>query len=537
MLDLILKRGGKNLMRTAITDSTVTIGRAPENTIRLLDPEISRDHCRIETKNGKKFLLDASRNGVLLNGTQIREKEIKAGDILTVGPWSILVEEEVAAQPMRTIVSSPVATRIIKYDAKNESLTTESIEIIAKLIGGGRQKRSFTAAEVTIGQHPACEFLIKDPYISKRHCKLVNQDGILKLLDLASTNGTFLDGVRVGQTIIGRYGSFKIGQTRIDCRVLKTTEKIGKGKNDRMGSMVGRSKPMRGIFRLIERVASSDSSVLVTGESGTGKELVAREIHNFSPRRKGPFVAINCGAMPATIIESQLFGHERGAFTGAVERAPGLFEQAKGGTLFLDEIGEMPIEIQTRFLRVLETRTVRRVGGREEIEVNARVIAATNKDLRQLVSEKKFREDLFFRLYIVPVEIPPLRDRPDDIKALADFFIGATPKGVGKVHFTEKALAKLLRHNWPGNVRELKNTLERSIFFARKNLIDADDLKFIPVDDTIRAANSLKESEREFISSVLNNSFGNLSKAARKLGVSRTTLQKKIKRMAISIPR
>lgn len=537
MLDLIFKRGGKNLMRAALDNSTVTIGRAPENSIRLLDPEISRRHCRIETKEGKKILLDLSRNGILLNGREIREKEITAGDILTIGPWSIFVEEETSARPMKTIVSSPVATRIIKYDAEDGNLTTESIEISVRPAGGGKQKRSFTTAEVTIGQHPACEFSLKDSFVSKHHCKIINHDGVLKLMDLASTNGTFVDSVRVGKMTLGRRGSFKIGRTEIDCRILKTLEKIGRDRNDRLGDMVGRSKSIRGVFRLIERVAPSDSSILITGESGTGKEVVAREIHNLSPRRKGPFVAINCGAMPASIIESQLFGHERGAFTGAVERMAGLFEQAKSGTLFLDEIAEMPLDLQTRLLRVLETKTVRRVGGREEIEVNARIIAATNRNLRRLVSEKKFREDLFFRLYIVPIEIPPLRGRLDDIKILADFFIGELSRGVGKTRLTEKALAKLSCHRWPGNVRELKNTIERALLFARKNRIDAGDLKFIPLFGAPTAVNSLKESERSLISTTISESMGNLSKAARKLGVARTSLQKKIKRLAIPTPR
>ena len=292
---------------------------------------------------------------------------------------------------------------------------------------------------------------------------------------------------------------------------------------------------MRKLFALISKVGASNATVCITGESGTGKELAARALHESSPRNKGPFIAINCGAIPANIIESHLFGHERGSFTGAVDRAAGLIEQAEGGTLFLDEIGEMPLDLQTRLLRVLESRMLRRIGGKREIAVNFRLICATNKNLNELVARGQFREDLFFRIFVVPIELPPLKGRKKDVRALALHFIKELqPKGR---HFslTENATKKLTKHSWPGNVRELKNSIERTLLLAEGDIIDADDLKLLHHTKQ-QSDGALKEREREILIDALDNCNGNITKTAKKLNIARTTLQKKIKGFSIKIP-
>ena len=331
-------------------------------------------------------------------------------------------------------------------------------------------------------------------------------------------------------------GTFRIGRSIICYRLERILETIGPSKSTRLGNMIGPSKVMREVFALIERVGPSDASVCIIGESGTGKELAARELHQQSPRRRGPFVAVNCGALPSSIIEGQLFGHERGSFTGAVERAAGLIEQATGGTLFLDEIGEMPLELQTRLLRVLEGGTVRRVGGKQEIAVDIRVICATNRDLKKLVSEGRFRKDLFYRIFVVPLNLPPLREHKEDIRALIDHFISELAPQGRRPPLTEKAILRLMEHSWPGNIRELKNTLERTILLSEGDIIDAPELKIVALE-TQGHEGGLRERERDILIAAIEECKGNLSRASRKLGIARTTLQKKIKRYSIKVSR
>ncbi|HSL18601.1 MAG TPA: sigma-54 dependent transcriptional regulator [Methylomirabilota bacterium] len=250
------------------------------------------------------------------------------------------------------------------------------------------------------------------------------------------------------------------------------------GEGDRFGRLIGSSPPMQRLYRTIEKVAATDATVLVLGESGTGKELVARTLHRSSRRGDGPFVAVNCAAIPDTLIESELFGHERGAFTGAHRRRPGRFEEAAGGTLFLDEIASMPLALQATLLRVLQERTVTRVGGSGETEVDVRVVSASNRDLPALVAEGSFREDLYYRLNVVPIELPPLRDRRDDIPRLAEAFLERACARHGReVGPLPPAVVRLLlEHGWPGNVRELANAVERLVLLAEDGRPSVDDL-------------------------------------------------------------
>lgn len=238
--------------------------------------------------------------------------------------------------------------------------------------------------------------------------------------------------------------------------------------------LVGRSAPMQAVYRMITRVLRNDLTVLILGESGTGKELVAEAIHNLGKRAAGPFVAVNTAAIPSELIESELFGHEKGAFTGAVARQVGKFEQARGGTLFLDEIGDMPMQAQTRLLRALQSGKIRRVGGREEIELDVRIIAATNRDLLPMIAAGQFREDLYYRLAVVPIELPPLRERADDIEALArHFLVQAASEGLPRRQLTSEGAALLARQPWRGNVRELRNFIYRLALLARDDVVDA----------------------------------------------------------------
>ena len=322
--------------------------------------------------------------------------------------------------------------------------------------------------------------------------------------------------------------------------------------------LVGRSAPMQAVYRMITRVLRNDLTVLILGESGTGKELVAEAIHQLGHRRDGPFVAVNTAAIPADLIESELFGHEKGAFTGAVARHIGKFEQAAGGTLFLDEIGDMPMQAQTRLLRALQSGSIRRVGGREEVSIDARIVAATNKDLEPLIAAGQFREDLYYRLNVVPINMPALRERTDDIEALANHFLRlAALEGLPRRQLTADAAELLQRQPWRGNVRELKNFIYRLALLAREDVVDAAALG-PPLAQSQRGEGlqgdsgpaleiavvrwlqleapppgrvydeALAAFERPLFAQVLRETGGNQLRAAQILGINRNTLRKRL---------
>jgi len=305
--------------------------------------------------------------------------------------------------------------------------------------------------------------------------------------------------------------------------------------------LIGQGAPMQQVAALVKRVAPASASVVITGESGTGKEVVARAIHGLSPRKDKPFVALNCSAIPATLIESELFGYERGAFTGADQRRLGNFEMAHGGTLFLDEIGELPVEMQGKFLRVIEERKLRRLGGKAEVEVDVRVLCATNRDLKEQIRAGRFREDLYFRLGVFTIHLPPLRERREDVPLLVQHFIGKFAGETGKhVHGTTPgAMAVLQAYGWPGNIRELRNTVERGMILVDGDLIGEEHL---PPDMRPHAGESanlrlplgleLRQVEKEYILATLQRNAGNKARTAEGLGISEKTLYNKLHRYA-----
>jgi len=302
-------------------------------------------------------------------------------------------------------------------------------------------------------------------------------------------------------------------------------------------NIIGRSAVMQEVFDTIRQVAPSRATVLIEGESGTGKELVAHAIHRLSPRARGPFVAVHCAALTPTLLESELFGHEKGAFTGAVEQRRGRFEIADGGTLFLDEIGEINPTVQVKILRVLEEHRFERVGGEETIEVDTRLITATNRNLKQMVTEGTFREDLYFRLNVVRIFLPPLRERREDIPLLCDHFLKELSRENEKniEGFTPEAMEALSRYDWPGNVRELRNAVERMVVLARGNRLTLRDIPpeirnetGSPRTAAIPQTTTLEEAEKLLIARALADNNGNRTQAARQLGISRRTLHRKI---------
>ena len=355
------------------------------------------------------------------------------------------------------------------------------------------------------------------------------------------------DNVALGLKNLNRQQELTENLTLTQDEIVQLRERLGAESE-----IVGSSEPMHKVHQEIERAAPSRATVLIRGESGVGKELVARAVHFASPRRKGPFVCLNCAALSETLLESELFGHERGAFTGATERKIGKFEAADNGTIMLDEIGEMSPNIQAKFLRVLEGHPYERVGGSEAIKVDVRVIAATNRDLEKDVSVGSFRRDLYFRLHVLEIRVPSLRKRTSDVIELANHFLRRFNIETGRRidGFTPEALDRLQRYRWPGNVRELKNVIERAVVLARTDSIDVTDLmlsNLATAGDTAEIVSplsgyeptTLDEVERRHILATLQNTGGNKSRAAKILGIERSTLDRKIRRyeMDSEIPR
>jgi two-component system NtrC family response regulator len=327
----------------------------------------------------------------------------------------------------------------------------------------------------------------------------------------------------------------------VHIRSIEMAQPGGPAAHKRYHRLVGESESMRRVFDLVRRVASTDVNVLVLGENGTGKELVANAIHEAGPRRDRPFVPINCGAIPENLLESELFGHERGAFTDAHRAREGRFELADGGTLFLDEIGEVPPHLQVKLLRFLQDHVVERIGGREPVHVDARVVAATNRNLKTMMDEGRFREDLFFRLGVITIQVPPLRERGDDLRLLAEYFL----EFYGRQHkrrlrgFTQAALRAILAHPWPGNVRELENRVQGAVILAQDAYLRPEDLKLESAGGgmeplpTLQAARD--EAERRLLVEALTRKAGNVTRAAREIDVSRPTLHDLVRKHGLDL--
>jgi two-component system response regulator HydG len=303
-----------------------------------------------------------------------------------------------------------------------------------------------------------------------------------------------------------------------------------------LGSIVGKSPGMKAVFDLVTRVSQVTSNVLVMGESGTGKELVARAIHEGGPRAKKPFIAINCSAIPEALLESELFGHAKGSFTGAIQKKLGLFEEAEGGTLFLDEIGDMNVQLQAKLLRVIQERKLRAVGDNQVTDIDVRIIAATHKDMKAAMKEGRFREDLFYRLSVIPIVIPPLRDRREDIPLLAEHFLKkfVAANNIKMSGFTKEAMSLLMSMRWEGNVRELENLIERAVVLSPGPMIQASDFPAVHVDlsedafvQSTTDFPALEQLEKRYIRAVLDKTGGRKDQAAQILGISRRTLYRK----------
>jgi two-component system response regulator GlrR len=393
--------------------------------------------------------------------------------------------------------------------------------------------------KTVVGTEPQVDLRLADPLVSRLHAELDPRESGLWVRDLGSRNGSYVDNVLVLEACVPKGGKVRFGDTELTVTYGPQETPVELWAAPQFGRLIGPSVKMREIFARLARIARSPASVLIEGETGTGKELVARAIHDASPRAGRPFVVIDCGALPENLLDAELFGHVRGAFTGAVDGRAGAIESAEGGTVFLDEVGELPLGVQPKLLRVLESRTVRRLGQNEHRPVDVRVISATHRDLRTMVNNRAFREDLYFRLAVLPVRVPPLRERPGDIIALAQHFLPRESAG----SVTPQLMRELVTRPWLGNVRELRNVLERVAALGadaelsaphptvttgrtswRANLTpDLLGLQHRDLRDQV-----LQTAEQEYLRALLEKHGRNISAAAAASGLNRTYLHRLI---------
>jgi DNA-binding NtrC family response regulator len=408
----------------------------------------------------------------------------------------------------------------------------------------GPDKGAVTLVEKTrlrVGGLPSNDLQLSDPAVSGHHFELiVEQDGH-RIRDLGSRNGTWIGEIRIGDALLPPKARLEVGDTRIALEVIGEQAAIEASPSERFGPLVGRSLVMRELFAQLARLARTNASVLISGETGTGKEAVAQALVEASDRANKPLEVVDCGALAPTLVESELFGHERGAFTGASESHAGAFERADGGTLLLDEIGELPLSLQPKLLRVLERHEVRRVGGSRPRRVDIRVLSATHRALEREVNQERFRGDLFYRLAVLSVHVPALRDRTEDIPLLAEHFFSKIP-GAGRAALDRQLVRRLQEHSWPGNVRELRNAVERIAvgadpFSGASERIDVSSAEEVNLDTPFRLQKEqrVREFERRYAEALLAFSPDNLARAARKAGLDRMAVVKLFRRHNLAV--
>ncbi len=533
MSELVFFRRGEEVLRFALDRNRVVLGRGERSDVVIPDPEVSRNHVAL-TFDGQQFRVeDLSGKGTVVAGALTREAVLVDGADIALGQWRAIFRERLGGGIEHATEVGGTRTEQQPRDATQTRWHPAQVRVrqganesVHKLVGEG----------FTLGKDEGNDLVVADRYISGRHLRITRRDGVFQVLDRTSTNGTWLGPVRVFEAEVPIGTSLRIGETELFIEPVTPKKEAAAFQG-----IIGSDPSVRQLVDLIERVAPSSAAIAIFGESGTGKELVASAVHARSTRADKPFIPVNCAAISKELIESELFGHEKGAFTGAANARKGAFEEADGGTLFLDEIGELPLDLQAKLLRALESGEIKRVGASRPMHVDVRLVAATNRDLLAASREGKFREDLYYRLCVIPLHLPPLRSRKSDVVALAEHFIRTfAPRGQ-TVKLTATALDRLQTHHWPGNIRELRNVIHRALLLRKGPMIDANDLSFdqevnpetgIAVPDVppgMTLEQMLEKLERQIVENALRRCNNNRERVARELGVARSTLFKRLK--------
>ena len=536
MPELVFFRRGEEVLRVGLGRERMVLGRGDKSDVVIPDPEVSRQQVALSFDGERCALKDLSGKGTLVAGSAMTEGVLADGADLTLGQWRAVFRLHGGGQSEGpTEIGSHTALQPqdapSRWQPAQVRVRQGTSEVVHKL-----QADSFT-----VGKDPTCDLVVQDPFISSRHLKVVRREGQFQVVDTNSTNGTWLGAVRVFEVQVGLPTTLRVGETDL---ILEPVTAVR--RDQAFHGLIGTDGSVRQLVDLIQRVAPSSAAVTILGESGTGKELVARALHECSQRADKPFIPVNCAAISKELIESELFGHEKGAFTGATNARKGAFEEADGGTLFLDEIGELPVDLQAKLLRALESGEIKRVGASRPLTVDVRVVAATNRDLLSASRDGRFREDLYYRLCVVPLHLPPLRSRRGDILALAEHFLRLyTPRGQ-TVRLSTAAVERLKQHAWPGNIRELRNVVHRALLLRKGASIEASDISFdqevnretgvsvpeLPPGMTLEQM--LLKLERQIVEAALRRYNNNRERVARELGVARSTLFKRLKEWGLT---
>jgi len=590
------------VQRHPIVRHLTTIGSAPESDIRLLDAEVAASHCTLIHEPGRYRLESTQRSTpFFVRGKKMRAYDVKHGDTVAIGGMELVFSAiDAAPEPEpATAVESPESAlareamgQLVQFSElllkPENALDAILSELIDQVVAMTRANKGFLVLASSVGEDYEVRVarnlerqpvdspsellsdniirevitskkaqIISDAYADERYQNSLSVIN-LKLSSVMCVplvvRGELLGLIYVGNDSIrnlfrgDQLETLKIFAAQA-ALILKNAQVLGELRQEseqlaqkledvKFGQIIGGCPQMVEVYNRVDKVASTDITVLVSGETGTGKELIAKEIHNRSPRADQPFITVNCGAIPENLIESELFGHIKGAFTGAVASQPGKFLSAAGGTIFLDEIGELPLQLQVKILRVLQERQVQRVGEAKTTAIDVRVVAATNRELADEVREGRFREDLYFRLNVIGVELPPLRERGDDVLLIARYLLGRYASQYGKNQWTDpqsafspSAMRAMMKFSWPGNIRQLENHLKKALVLAEGSQITAKDLDLDVLEgstteeDVIVPLSEARENwQREYINRVLALNGGNRTKTARDLGVDPRTI-------------
>jgi transcriptional regulator of acetoin/glycerol metabolism len=508
---LELYRCGELLARYELGDRGIEVGRALGCDVAIADPELAQRHWLLLRRHGTvvAFNVSAGRRQRAIEYPLPLGRSVPLGRDYAVRRVEATLESCATTEPLTEALLQP------------PPMLSELVLVVGR--GADAPRMRIGDLPIQIGRAADNDIKLADRAVSERHLRLEPCVAGLLLRDLDSRNGTFVNGVRVQTALIEHGVVIRVG--RIDLRITTRADSKGNGP-----CMVAESSSMLEVLGEVGRVASLPWPVLVVGESGTGKEGVALALHQRSARGAQPFVAVNAGAMTRELIESELFGHERGSFTGAAARHRGVFEQAQCGSLFLDEIGELPLDLQARLLRVLETGEIRRIGAEAPLRVDVRLICATHRDLRRMVTEGAFRQDLYYRIARLVIEVPSLRARPEDLRALVKRFMAEISTELGARELTSAALARLLAYDWPGNVRELRNVLSAAAAAAGSH-VDLPDIELALL--RVGGAPYTRQLTPDIIRRALEESSGNRAAAARALGVPRSTLRDRLRELGL----
>jgi DNA-binding NtrC family response regulator len=526
-MQLQVLEGERVLLAHLLKTDRVVVGRSDSADVALPSETVSRVHAVLERRGGAWHVVDRSRHGLRLDGEVVRAARVPAGSLLEIGPYRIrLLEVDPDA-------GDDTATRLVRPADHEDLVDLDSGGVVRRaelrIVEGPcrGERHELARSRVRLGGPGA--HVVLDGHLPPDAMVLRVARG--RVVAEPGSRPGFLEGQRLREPTPALDGELlRVGEHVVEVRSRVVSD--GLNASVSFGDLVGSGEAMRRLFATLERVARHDATVLLLGETGTGKELAARAVHEAGPRRDRSFVAVNCAAIPETLVESELFGHEAGAFTGAAKRQDGAFHRAHGGTLFLDELGEMTPEVQAKLLRALESGEVRRVGGREPEFPDVRVVAATHRHLAKLVDEGRFRRDLFYRLCVLTVPLPPLREHVEDIPDIARMLLARQHPGA---RLDASAIPVLQAYPWPGNVRELRNVLTRAVVLHGPS-VEAGSLTFDPfafAAAEVPAAWTNDDVERSRIESALARARGNRAEAARDLGLARTSLLYRMRRLGL----